>query len=421
MSMNNKTSEHQLASMLLQQAFEDFGKSTTRLQEAFIDLQRKFENIDRELEYKNQELKKALAEKDKAKHYLQNILESLTTGIVVVDMQGKVAMMNRCAELFTGVSYKDVKGKGAELLFEDKFLCDSKGHFDLQCLTGGLRKKIRLRARTLEIFKSSVKSENGEELGIVILLCDVSRLEKLEEMAKRREKFAAMGEMAVNIAHEIRNPLGSIELFASLIKKDLKSKKNRDRASHIIASVKNMDNKISNLLLFTRKQKPSMKKIYINDVLNEILKFSEQIAETENVTLTTKFGYLNPIVIGDVEMLKQVFLNLTLNALQAMPRGGNLYIETKVYNRDNDEEIIDPSIEIRFVDTGIGIPERYIKKIFDPFFTTKEFGTGLGLAIVHNIIDLHGGSIDVESDEKKGTAFNITLPCTLPINPHETL
>ena len=403
--------EHEPSATFLQQAFEDFSQSTAKLQEAFTSLQRKFGNINKELEYKNQELERALAEKDEARHYLQNILESLTTGIVVVDMRGKVSMMNRCAEIFTGVSYEKAKEEKAELLFEDKSLCNSKGYFDLQCLGGGLRKKIRLNGRTLEIFKSTVKTKDGAEIGVVIVLCDVTRLEKLEEMAKRTERFAAMGEMAANIAHEIRNPLGSIELFASLIKKNLKNEKNRDRVSHIIASVRNMDNKISNLLLFTRKQKPSIKRIHINDVLNEVLKFSEQIAETENVTLTTEYEYLDPIINGDAEMLKQVFLNLTLNALQAMPKGGNFHIETKIHNKHDEEgEIVAPNIEIKFMDTGIGIPNRYIKKIFDPFFSTKRHGTGLGLAIVHNIVDIHGGSIDVESNEEEGTIFNITLP-----------
>ena len=411
MNRSVNDTEHESGAIFLQQAFEDFSQSTARLQEAFVGLQEKFGNINRELEYKNQELEKALAEKDEARHYLQNILESLTTGIVVADIDGNVSMMNRCAEVFTGISYEEAKGRATELLFEDKSLCDLREHFDLQCLGRGLRKKIRLKGRTLEIFKSDVKTKDGEEIGVVLVLCDVTRLEKLEEMAKRTEKFAAMGEMAANIAHEIRNPLGSIELFASLLKKDLRSERNRDRASYIIGSVRNMDNKISNLLLFARKQKSSMKKVRINDVLKEVLKFSEQIIETENVILTIMYEDLDPIIKGDAEMLKQVFLNLILNALQAMPNGGNLYIETKIYNKYYEErEIIDSNVEIKFMDTGIGIADRYIKKIFDPFFTTKENGTGLGLAIVHNIVDIHGGSIEVESSKDKGTTFNITLP-----------
>lgn len=406
-------SEHESGTVFLQQAFEGFSQSTAKLQEAFISLQEKFENINKELEYKNVELEKALAEKEEAKDYLQNILKSLTTGIVVANMRENVTMMNHYAEVFTGFSYEDAGGKKAELLFDASSSYDSKKHFGFAL--GGLRKKIRLRGRTLEVFKSPVKTKDGEEIGVVIVLCDVTKLEKLEEMAKRTEKFAAMGEMAANIAHEIRNPLGSIELFASLLKKNLKNEKNRDRASHIIGSVRNMDNKISNLLLFARKQESSMKKININDVLNEVLKFSEQIIEKENVILTVNLKNVDPIIKGDAEMLKQVFLNLILNALQAMPEGGNLHIETKISDKTKEErELDDSKVEIKFIDTGTGIPHEYIKKIFDPFFSTREGGTGLGLVIVHNIVDIHGGSIDVESNNSKGTFFNITFPLTTP-------
>lgn len=409
MNKPSNGTEHESGTVFLQRAFEDFSQSTVKLQEAFTSLQEKFENINRELEYKNVELERALAEKDEAKNYLQNILKSLTTGIVVVNMRGNVAMMNHYAEVFTGFSYEDARGKKAESLFDAGSSYDSKRDFGFAL--GGLSKKIRLRGRTLEVFKSPVKTKDGEEIGVVIVLCDVTRLEKLEEMAKRTEKFAAMGEMAANIAHEIRNPLGSIELFASLLKKDLKNEKNRDRVSHIIGSVRNMDNKISNLLLFARKQKSSMKKININDVLNEVLKFSKQIIEKENIILTVNHENVDPIIKGDAEMLKQVFLNLILNALQAMPEGGNLHIETKVSDKTKEKKEIDDSkVEIKFIDTGIGIPHEYIQKIFDPFFSTREGGTGLGLVIVHNIVDIHGGSIDVESNNGKGTFFNITFP-----------
>ncbi len=400
--------ENRSSTIFLQQAFADFSQSTIMLQNAFARLQQKFENINRELEYKNLELERALAEKDEAKNYLQNILKSLKTGIVVANVRGNITMINRYAEIFTGFTYEEAKGQKVESLLGADCCSNSAGDFGLGV---ELSKKIRLRGRMLEVFQSAIKTNAGEEIGVVIVLCDVTRLEKLEEMAKRTEKFAAMGEMAANIAHEIRNPLGSIELFASLLKKDLKNAQNRDRVSHIIGSVRNMDNKISNLLLFARKQKSSMRMINVNDVLNKILKFAEQIIKKENIVLTVNHENINPIIRGDEELLKQVFLNLILNSIQAMPDGGDLHIETKVFDKRREEGDIDDSkVEIKFKDTGIGIPNDYIKKIFDPFFSTREGGTGLGLVIVHNIVDVHGGSIDVESSNNTGTMFNLTFP-----------
>jgi len=308
MNKSDSSIEQESSTVFLQQAFEGFSQSTARLQEAFTSLQKKFENINKELEFKNVELKRALAEKDETKNYLQNILESLTTGIVVADMNGNVTMMNQCAEIFTGVSCKDAREGKAGLLLGDILSYDSKRHSGHTL--SGLGKKISLRGRTLEIFTSTVKAKDGQKIGVVIVLCDVTRIEKLEKMAKRTEKFVAMGEMAANIAHEIRNPLGSIELFASLLKKDLRSEKDRDRVSHIIGSVRNMDNKISNLLLFTRKQKSLMKKINVNDVLNEVLKFSKQIIGRENIIITARHENIDPIIKGDTELLKHVFLIL---------------------------------------------------------------------------------------------------------------
>ena len=401
----------------LQQSFESFDRATTRLQKAFADLEEKFEAINKELDSKNIELQKALAEKEQISSYLQNIIESLTTGVIVADLEGKTTMMNRCAEAFTGFLREDAVGVNANLLFENRFPPDLEGRFDLKHFDGGMGEKIRLKRRRLEIFASAVKTENDEEIGMVIVLRNITKIEKLEERVKRTEKLAAMGETAANIAHEIRNPLGSIGLFASLLIKELKEKKNRDRASHIISAVKDMDNKISNLLMFARDQKPLMKEVSIHNVLKEIIIFSEQILGKENIILTVNYEDVDPIIAGNAEMLKQVFLNLMLNAMQAMPGGGNLYIKTRISGgNDEKKDSHNSNVEISFMDTGSGMPDENIKKIFDPFFTTKEKGTGLGLAIAHNIVDIHGGSIDVEKNKGGGVAFNITLPITTQVD-----
>lgn len=394
----------------LQQSFKEFDLATERLQKAYARLEKKFESLNRELKVKNIELQEALAEKEKISSYLQNILESLTTGVIVTDMEGKTTMINQCAEMLTEFSREDAVGKDAQLLYENKIPFGLKGCFAFKNMDGGMGEKIRLKGRILEMSGSAVNTEKGEQIGKVIVLRDITRLEKLEATVKRTEKLAAMGETAANLAHEIRNPLGSIELFASLLKKDMKEKKNQDRASHIISSVRDMDNKISNLLLFARDQKPPMTKVNVHNALKEIIAFSEQIIKKGNILLTVDYEDADPIIVGNAEMLKQIFLNLMLNALQAMPEGGDLFIETRISGVTEKGGPPGSNIEIRFMDTGCGIPTENIKKIFNPFFTTKEKGSGLGLAIVHNIVDIHGGSIDAENNKGAGTVFNINFP-----------
>jgi PAS domain S-box-containing protein len=394
----------------LQQLFENFNMATASLKQAYANLEIKFENINRELEIKNRELENTIAEKEEMKNYLQNILESLTNGVIVTDLEGKIQRVNRCACTFAGVEETDVQGKHVSALFDLLSPENWEGILFSEYLKGGVGHKIKLNGRTMEIFSSPVTARNGETLGNVFILRDITRIERLEEMEKRSEKFASMGEMAANIAHEIRNPLGSIELFASLLMKDLKEKRDRDRVAQIVSSVKNMDNKISNLLLFTKTKIPRLEVVNINEVLKETLFFAEQLASQGSISLDYTFEEGEARVACDVEMMKQVFLNIIFNGIQAMPDGGSLHIETNFSHIDKAIPNVTPFVEIMFKDSGIGIPEENLPKIFDPFFSTKEGTSGLGLPIVHNIIDMHNGAVHVESGHGGGTVFTVLLP-----------
>lgn len=393
----------------LQKSFESFNKATAELERAYARLEERFASLNQELEEKNIELLKTIEEKEQTKNYLQNILESLINGVVVTDQEGRIQTLNSCAEVFTNVLQPDVIGRHISILFESMPVSDWQTINLAEYFKGESGHKVIINGRTLEIFCSPFKSPAGEMIGNVFVLRDMTRIEKLEEMAKRTEKFAAMGEMAANIAHEVRNPLGSIELFASLLLKNLAEKKDRDRVVQIISSVKNVDNKISNLLLFTRRQTPQMKVISLHQVLSDVIDFSEQIIEQAGVAVSVQLAEGDIQISADAEMIKQVFLNIILNAQQAMPEGGKLSIVTRLTHKS----LFDPRemiAEVIFQDAGPGIPPGDISRIFDPFFSTKESGSGLGLAIVHNIISEHNGSISVENAPKGGMIVNVSLP-----------
>ncbi|OPY85207.1 MAG: Sporulation kinase A [Smithella sp. PtaU1.Bin162] len=394
---------------LLQQSFESFNKATLDLQRAYGRLEERFAGLNKELEEKNNELVKTVEEKEQTKNYLQNILESLINGVVVTDLDGKIQTMNQCAEVFTNVYQTKAFGQHISILFEDIAVNDWPTINLAEYFKGESGHKVKINGRVLEIFCSPFKSPVGASIGNVFILRDITRIEKLEDMAKRTEKFAAMGEMAANIAHEIRNPLGSIELFASLLLKNLQEKKDRERVVQIISSVKNVDNKISNLLMFTRKQNPKMEKIDVQQALTEVLNFSEQIMEQGDIDVSAVYVDDQMFIEGDAEMIKQVFLNIILNAQQSMPDGGILSIKSMTASAG-----IMPgeasAAEIIFQDSGTGIPEENLSRIFDPFFSTKEGGAGLGLAIVHNIVSQHKGSITVENSPQGGTKVSISFP-----------
>ena len=240
-------------------------------------------------------------------------------------------------------------------------------------------------------------------------------IRKMEEFAQRNLRLREMGEMAAGIAHEIRNPLGSIELFSSLLKKDLEGDTEKENlVTHIQAGVQNMDRIISTLLLFAKSSQPSRQQCDINSLLTECLEEINNVKIPENINVILKYYQGTLLANGDRELLRQVFPNLINNAIQAMPDGGILSLIT-----EKSSVSISPEngltkrqfISITVSDNGIGMSSDNLKKIFNPFFTTKDKGTGLGLAISHNIIKAHQGTIDAVSEEGKGTSFTVKIPC----------
>jgi signal transduction histidine kinase len=262
-------------------------------------------------------------------------------------------------------------------------------------------------------------SKTGKKIGTALTLQDsIQQNRKSDDQAGRTGRLAAMGEMAVQIAHEIRNPLGSIGLFASVLEKDLEGfEELKAIAGHISSGVNSINTIISNLLLFIQpNQKAKMQALDVHEPLKDSLFFADHIFEANDaITVITEFGSTPMVIDGDSELLKQIALNLILNAIQAMPDGGVLTISTRKIESKGRE-----FAEIRFADTGCGISEADQAKIFDPFFTTKTRGTGLGLTIVHNITKIHGGDIDIRSTEAAGTECIITLPLAIQDNTHET-
>lgn len=387
----------------LKKLLEDFNVATDSLKRSYADLEVKFAAINAELEQKNRDLERSVREKEEMGIYLQNILESLTDGVMVVDVHGKVQLLNKAAETFTETAEVDAIGKNVGVILDLPVLEATDAIFS--------NNKIRLKGRTIKIFRAPLATKDNEDLGRVLVLHDVTKMERLEEMAKRNEKFVLMAALAAYIAEEIRNPLGSIELFTGLLLKDVTEKKDRERLEQIEAAVRKMDYKIANLLIFTQLRDPDMKNICVNDLLKEALSFAEFIASQGNIAIHCRFIENEPSVVGDVEMIKQLFLNIILNSIQAMPEGGSLQIETKIVADDESGNGYSCFLEITFRDNGVGISEENKPKIFDPFFSTKEGRAGLGLTIVHNIVYSHKGAVHVEEAGGGGTIVTVLLPC----------
>jgi len=257
------------------------------------------------------------------------------------------------------------------------------------------------------------------ELGEKNLALKESQLEKalLRDEVERNHRLAAVGEMAVRMAHELRNPLGSIELFASLLRKHFDNDPEKKRwTMHLSEAVNAMDYALSNLLLFTGKPKPQLRYVNLKKVIEGVTNFSAHLIKQNHIQYSQSIKKLPDLVWCDEDLIRQVLINLALNAVDAMPKGGTLTLSAELIHDErtpsgsSDRKKKTEKVLLTISDTGCGIPETTLPKIFDPFFSTKCKGTGLGLAISQNAISAHGGVIRVHSEKGLGTTFTIIFP-----------
>lgn len=398
------------AARLLLEAFETFTQASNSLEIAFQKLQVRTRKLSQELAAKNRELKKSLREKEEVQNFLARILESLPCGVLVLNPAGEITLCNPVAENILA-NPKVRKSKAAERrkTLLKKYLAamadreTGNGEVEIPFESGG-------HSCTLAATSTALNSASGMRSGTLHIIRDITEMKALEARNKRGERLAAMGEMAVELAHEIRNPLGSIELFASLLEKELSKQTDPGRwAENIRLGSRSLNNIVSNMLHFANPLAPQFEDVNLHDLIHEIASFTEPILKQREVHAELRLEARDCVVSGDRELLKQMILNLVLNSLQAMPARGSLMLGT----RDKAKlpgPVKGPGVELTVRDTGFGIAHENLKRIFDPFFTTNKNGTGLGLSVVHQIIDQHSGFVHVESEVNAGTTFMIVLP-----------
>jgi signal transduction histidine kinase len=238
------------------------------------------------------------------------------------------------------------------------------------------------------------------------------RIVDIEEELRNNEKLSALGLLAAEVAHEIRNPLTVIKMLFHSLDLRFDGKDPRARDVEVMSEKMNHLNKIVEQILdFARSADPTFAPVSVNSVVEDLALLTRHKLTNQNIEFIRKLDPALPKVMADVTQLEQVFLNLTLNAVEAMPAGGKLMISTKLGNDEKGE----PSVVIEFRDNGHGMNQAQCDKVFKSLLTTtKKRGTGLGLAIVARIVETHHGSIEVRSRPKKGATFTIRLPAMIP-------
>lgn len=355
---------------LLNKAIETFNSASATLVQYYSTLEDKVRLLTEEVDHKKQ--------------LLNGILDSIDVGVVFFDRDGIIRTMNKAAECLLNINASDAIG-GTSIHAEI--------HEEVIAPTNG-------KPFYALVSRSDVTDNGGNVIGNVLIFKDITRLKQLESENERNRRLTAMGELVMKIAHEIRNPLGSIELFASLLSNDLRGTEHGDYANRISNSVRSLVNTLDNMLRFTKEVKPKPGYCCLNDMVSETCDEFKELFANSNIQLdfSEKGQYwLNM----DKGLMRQALINILLNSVHAMPDGGKIEIGLK----DNRE-----GIDIVIRDTGIGMDEDTRLRMFEPFFSTKDRGTGLGMSITAGIIKAHKGAIDVRSEIGGGTEFVITLP-----------
>jgi signal transduction histidine kinase len=329
-----------------------------------------------------------------------DIFENIPVGVAVIDLDGHILTMNKYAKLILNIKDKPLDEEQIHTLLGEQDSISTKNVFHTQDIGKIYNAKINYQDKVLEIICGPLSGVTGVLSGAVITLKDITEMEKNKALDRDKEKYTVMGEISADMAHEIRNPLGSIELLASLLKKESKRKKDINRANQIIAAVKTMENKISQLIHLSKTKQIPVMDVNIHEVLKDILLFSERIIDGGTVILTAQYADIEPVIKCNPDMMKQVFLNIILNALQETSR-----LDIITHHLEGCG-----MIEISFIEKIGSTPETMRSDILHRLSRTKEKNWGLGLAIVHNIVNMYKGYIKVEYLVNVGTAFVLSFP-----------
>jgi len=357
-----------------------------------------------------------LAEKETAFDQLdllhRSIIESVETGIMTINLQGRIKSFNRAAEEISGFTFADVENRNIVEIFpgfaevqekvrgsDDKH--SSKDRYNMEFTRDKNNKLI------LSCLVSTLKDSTGKRIGDIVIFQDITSLIEMEEALEKSKRLAIIGEMAAGLAHEMRNPLASLSGSIQILKRDLQLSEVDEKLMQIVLRGKDqLDHVIKDFLLLARPAPGDRETVLIKDIIEGVIESIQYLPDWNNDIRVRLELSDNLCIYANRAEIREVVWNLVINAVQSMPEGGELSVETrKIYDGANGE-----SLEIQVSDTGYGIDYRYLDRIFEPFFTTKERGTGLGLAIVNRIIEAYKGKILIRRGIEKGTICTVSLP-----------
>ena len=337
----------------------------------------------------------------------------MRNGVIALNRDGALAIINEEAYRIFGIQPDpdDLGRPAAEVL---------RGHpevvrllssvFDLHLLPNRAELRLRLSGRVIGYTLALVRDDAGDVVGASMFFKDLTRVEQLEERERLRDRLAAVGEMAAAIAHEVKNPLGGIEVMAGLLRRKLGDAPEAQLVlTDIIKEAKMANAIVQEVLEFVRPIRLQVERTRIGEAVQAAVQLAETKARRGDIRVDARVPHDLPLIQGDQFQLTQLFTNLLANAYEAMDGRGRVTVTASTVRIIDDVDSKE-AVVVELVDDGPGMPHEVADRVFNPFFTTKPQGTGLGLAIVRKIVDAHDGSIDLETVPGRGTRIRVTLP-----------
>lgn len=340
------------------------------------------------------------------------IIENAADGVIAIDRQGDVTTMNPAAEMITGYTLNELVGRPYATLFSDPHFAspvlDTLAH-GTEHLAQEVSFPARDRTIELSVTTSRIHNPDGELIGALVIFSDLTARKETQRRLAQTERLATLGELMAGVAHEVRNPLTAIRGYVQIIRQQTSLPVHQEYLSVVLKEIDSINRVIQQLLDFSRPRQSQWQQVLLNSLIEETLILVQTSGVQARIAFNVEQDKGLPAIVADRELLKQVILNILINAVQAISARGEIRIRTWQYSATQQAVMIE--------DNGCGIDIALQKKIFDPFFTTKASGTGLGLALSQRIINAHQGDIRVASIPGCGATFTLILP----INPQGNL
>ncbi len=367
-----------------------------------------------ELQKRKSELARQAKEYRQLEHFNENVLRSIESGILTVDLRNRVTYINKAGEQILKVTKEQVIGKDVFVIFPVlvKYLINSKKRLDAPRHAQVILKQPGKRDRVIGFSVSTLLDSENAPAGKIVVFQDLTRYKTMEKRIHESEKLATVGRFAAGLAHEIRNPLASLSSSIQVLQESLNlSGIESELMNNVLEETDRLNRLVTDFLLFSQFGKEAFQEFNLHLLIGEIFSILSRDNRENNINFINKVP--NDLEIySDKDKLKQVFWNILNNAIQAKNKERHI-ITVAIPPSPTEEPETDNGIEFLSIvvsDNGKGIPKGSMKRIFEPFFTTRPEGTGLGLSIAYQIVSSLGGNIHVTSEEGRGTSVKITIP-----------